>query len=328
MVARSRRALLLCCALQALVGVFAFSSNLPQVDIFYNKSNVIGRATARANSGVVRFIGNQSTLAACQEACLKHVGPVGEICNSFTYHDPGYPLPALAGACFAVADHSWELQDDGCLDRNPRCSEWAKQNQCKLNPDFMLNSCEKSCGKCTACASPAATCVATGRIDRPMPPCQAGALDGCDWSIDPICLALEGVRHCGRAGAPPCIPGALEPPAMMTIEQAAAKCAGRSECLGFTYSGKSTREPTGTVNITLVNVTTRAPTSHYAPVANATACWTQRKFYRLTDDPYRTAFHFQPPFGWMNDPNAPMFYKGLWHLFFQWNPTLNVPGAK
>ncbi|XP_010262081.1 PREDICTED: beta-fructofuranosidase, insoluble isoenzyme CWINV1 [Nelumbo nucifera] len=36
--------------------------------------------------------------------------------------------------------------------------------------------------------------------------------------------------------------------------------------------------------------------------------------------PYRTAYHFQPPQNWMNDPNGPMIYKGIYHLFYQYNP--------
>nr|QUJ17881.1 cell wall invertase 1 [Hemerocallis fulva] len=35
---------------------------------------------------------------------------------------------------------------------------------------------------------------------------------------------------------------------------------------------------------------------------------------------YRTAFHFQPDHNWMNDPNAPMYYEGYYHLFYQYNP--------
>ncbi|KAL4194752.1 hypothetical protein AMTRI_Chr05g70040 [Amborella trichopoda] len=35
---------------------------------------------------------------------------------------------------------------------------------------------------------------------------------------------------------------------------------------------------------------------------------------------YRTAYHFQPPKNWMNDPNGPMYYNGLYHLFYQYNP--------
>ncbi|KAI4355450.1 hypothetical protein L6164_004225 [Bauhinia variegata] len=36
--------------------------------------------------------------------------------------------------------------------------------------------------------------------------------------------------------------------------------------------------------------------------------------------PYRTAYHFQPPQNWINDPNGPMYYKGVYHLFYQYNP--------
>nr|BCM94851.1 vacuolar invertase 1 [Eustoma grandiflorum] len=34
----------------------------------------------------------------------------------------------------------------------------------------------------------------------------------------------------------------------------------------------------------------------------------------------RTGFHFQPKKNWMNDPNGPLFYKGWYHLFYQYNP--------
>ncbi|CAH1415093.1 unnamed protein product [Lactuca virosa] len=36
--------------------------------------------------------------------------------------------------------------------------------------------------------------------------------------------------------------------------------------------------------------------------------------------PYRTAFHFQPPQNWMNDPNGQMWYNGVYHFFYQHNP--------
>ncbi|KAF5750528.1 beta-fructofuranosidase insoluble isoenzyme 1-like [Tripterygium wilfordii] len=35
---------------------------------------------------------------------------------------------------------------------------------------------------------------------------------------------------------------------------------------------------------------------------------------------HRTGFHFQPPRNWINDPNGPMYYKGFYHLFYQYNP--------
>ncbi|KAE8056253.1 hypothetical protein FH972_013041 [Carpinus fangiana] len=40
----------------------------------------------------------------------------------------------------------------------------------------------------------------------------------------------------------------------------------------------------------------------------------------------RTAYHFQPEKNWMNDPNGPMFYKGWYHFFYQYNPNGAVWG--
>ncbi|MCF6525411.1 glycoside hydrolase family 32 protein, partial [Streptomyces sp. JJ36] len=37
-------------------------------------------------------------------------------------------------------------------------------------------------------------------------------------------------------------------------------------------------------------------------------------------EPYRGQFHFSPRSGWMNDINAPLYYKGTYHLFYQHNP--------
>ncbi len=36
---------------------------------------------------------------------------------------------------------------------------------------------------------------------------------------------------------------------------------------------------------------------------------------------YRLKFHLMPPVGWMNDPNGLCFYKGLYHVFFQYAPS-------
>ncbi|GAB4856370.1 Invertase [Ancistrocladus abbreviatus] len=41
---------------------------------------------------------------------------------------------------------------------------------------------------------------------------------------------------------------------------------------------------------------------------------------------HRTGFHFQPPKHWINDPNGPMYYKGFYHLFYQYNPKGAVWG--
>ncbi len=59
--------------------------------------------------------------------------------------------------------------------------------------------------------------------------------------------------------------------------------------------------------------------------AKEDACW---KNIALTDEfdtynreKYRPAYHHTPLYGWMNDPNG-MFYKdGIWHLYYQYNPS-------
>ena len=40
----------------------------------------------------------------------------------------------------------------------------------------------------------------------------------------------------------------------------------------------------------------------------------------LAADPWRPAFHYQPPSKWMNDPNGTIYWKGRYHLFYQHNP--------
>lgn len=41
----------------------------------------------------------------------------------------------------------------------------------------------------------------------------------------------------------------------------------------------------------------------------------------LYHEKYRPQFHFTPAENWMNDPNGLIFYKGRYHLFFQYNPS-------
>ena len=42
---------------------------------------------------------------------------------------------------------------------------------------------------------------------------------------------------------------------------------------------------------------------------------------RLAGDKLRPQFHLLPAANWMNDPNGPIFYRGRYHMFFQYNPN-------
>ena len=42
---------------------------------------------------------------------------------------------------------------------------------------------------------------------------------------------------------------------------------------------------------------------------------------RLAADKLRPQFHLMPAANWMNDPNGPIFYRGRYHMFFQYNPN-------
>src|SRR5699024_7913511 len=40
----------------------------------------------------------------------------------------------------------------------------------------------------------------------------------------------------------------------------------------------------------------------------------------LYHEPFRPQFHFSPPKNWTNDPNGMVYYKGEYHLFYQYYP--------
>jgi beta-fructofuranosidase len=47
---------------------------------------------------------------------------------------------------------------------------------------------------------------------------------------------------------------------------------------------------------------------------------------KLASEPLRPQFHLLPAKNWMNDPNGPIYWNGLYHMFFQYNPNAAVWG--
>jgi beta-fructofuranosidase len=58
-------------------------------------------------------------------------------------------------------------------------------------------------------------------------------------------------------------------------------------------------------------------------VSSAPADELQKK---LAADPLRPQFHLLPAKNWMNDPNGPIYWRGQYHMFFQYNPGAAVWG--
>jgi beta-fructofuranosidase len=47
---------------------------------------------------------------------------------------------------------------------------------------------------------------------------------------------------------------------------------------------------------------------------------------KLCSDPLRPQYHLLPAHNWMNDPNGPIFFRGRYHMFYQYNPQGAVWG--
>jgi beta-fructofuranosidase len=47
---------------------------------------------------------------------------------------------------------------------------------------------------------------------------------------------------------------------------------------------------------------------------------------KLAFDPLRPQYHLLPSHNWMNDPNGPIFFRGRYHMFHQYNPQAAVWG--
>ena len=236
-------------------------TSLPPVTLFDSTSNVYGRAQPSKDAGVVRFLGKFNATVDCQHACIKYrADSDGAICHSFTFHHADFPQSAFAGACFAIADHTWQ----------------------PVTPSEKITS---------------------GRVAWPMDSCGDGAPRGCFWQVDPVCQASGGD---------------LTPqPVKLTVAQAISRCgsAALPDCVGLTFVGLA-----NTSNPVSVRFRNHTDTVH----GGGSGCWSWRKYFPLDSDPYRSAYHFQPSQSWMNDPNGPMRRGGLYHLFWQWDPSADV----
>jgi beta-fructofuranosidase len=52
----------------------------------------------------------------------------------------------------------------------------------------------------------------------------------------------------------------------------------------------------------------------------------KRECRKLASDPLRPQYHLLPAHNWMNDPNGPIFFRGRYHMFHQYNPQAAVWG--
>ncbi len=45
--------------------------------------------------------------------------------------------------------------------------------------------------------------------------------------------------------------------------------------------------------------------------------------WMMKNDPHYPIYHFTGPESWINDPNGPIYYKGKYHLFYQFDPQVD-----
>lgn len=72
--------------------------------------------------------------------------------------------------------------DEICMDTNEQCGSWASNGECTKNPQFMNDSCRRSCGLCSQGAS----------ISDELPCRDTGSREDCEyWSTMGECQANE-----------------------------------------------------------------------------------------------------------------------------------------
>ena len=145
----------------------------PPSTIFPYTSNVFGRAQVNRSAGMVRYIGRHATEQQCLQACIGFTDPAdGAICNSFTFHHLDYPSPDFAGACYAIADHSWVPVVD--------------------------QKASISSGQITWPDTPCGASAATGCQWQPDPVCLSGTNIGPPSSMTPA----DAASACSASGGP------------------------------------------------------------------------------------------------------------------------------
>jgi len=80
------------------------------------------------------------------------------------------------------------------------------------------------------------------------------------------------------------------------------------------------------ISLGLLSLGARAESSAES-IARATAAM-QAATPRAQADPAHPIFHVTSPAQWMNDPNGPIYYHGIYHLFYQLQPFSDGDGPK
>jgi beta-fructofuranosidase len=83
------------------------------------------------------------------------------------------------------------------------------------------------------------------------------------------------------------------------------------------------------VSLLLVRCTTITPVEAYRDVVSskdkavyAKAALELRQ-WMIANDPHRPVYHFTGPESWINDPNGVIYHRGMYHLFYQYDPIVN-----
>ena len=77
-----------------------------------------------------------------------------------------------------------------------------------------------------------------------------------------------------------------------------------------------------------IDITRRQFIATASATLASTALMAQGGGKSLADDRHRPRFHLMPPSAWMNDPNGPLYWKGRFHLFYQYSPVISISGPK